>query len=56
VHSWERDHLEDLGVDRDNMDMDMQEVGWGGLGWNDLAEDRDKWPALVNAVMNLRVT
>jgi hypothetical protein len=38
-----------------NMKMDPQEVGWGGINWIDLAEDRDRWRALVNAVMNLRV-
>jgi hypothetical protein len=52
----ERDHLEDQGVDGCNIAVDIQEVGWGGLGWIDLAEVRDKWRALVNAVMNLRVT
>ena len=35
--------------------MDMQELGWGGMDWIDLAEDRDRWLALVNAVMNFRV-
>jgi hypothetical protein len=35
--------------------MDLQEVGWG-LDWIELAEDRDRWWALVNAVMNLRVS
>jgi hypothetical protein len=35
--------------------MDLQDVGWGGQDWIDLAEDRDRWRAVVNAVMNLRV-
>jgi hypothetical protein len=35
--------------------MDLQEVGWGGVDWIDMAEDRDRWQAVVNAVMNLRV-
>jgi hypothetical protein len=39
----------------DNIKMDLLEIGWGGVDWIDLAQDRDKWRALVNAVMNLRV-
>jgi hypothetical protein len=35
--------------------MDLREVGWYGRDWVDLAEDRDRWRAHVNAVMNLRV-
>jgi hypothetical protein len=43
-HRWE-----------DNIKIDLQEVGWGGMDWIDMAQDRDRWRALVNAVMNLRV-
>jgi hypothetical protein len=43
-HRWE-----------DNIKMDLQEVGCGVMDWIELAEDRDRWRALVNMVMNLKV-
>ena len=39
----------------DNIKMDLQEVGFGGIDWNEMAQDRDRWRALVNDVMKLRV-
>jgi hypothetical protein len=42
-HSWE-----------DNIKLDLQEVGSGGMNWIKLAQERDRWWALVNAVMNLQ--
>jgi hypothetical protein len=39
----------------DNIKMDIREVGWEDMNWIELAQDRDRWQALVNAVMNLGV-
>ena len=43
-HRWE-----------DNIKMDLQELGWRGMGWIELAQDRDRCRALVNVVINLWV-
>ena len=39
----------------DNIKMDLREMGWGCGDWTELAQDRDRWRALVSTVMNLRV-
>jgi hypothetical protein len=58
VYWWES-QKRSLGRPRsgwvDNIKMDLREVGWDGRDWIDLAQDRDRWRARVNAVMNLRV-
>jgi hypothetical protein len=38
-----------------NIEMNLKEMGWSGMDWIDVAQDRDQWRALVNTVMNLRV-
>jgi hypothetical protein len=43
-HRWE-----------DGIRMDLREIGWGSVDWIQLAQDKDRWRALVNTVMNLRV-
>jgi hypothetical protein len=51
-----RRYFEDPSVDRGiRLKLIFQEVGWGSMDWIDLAQDRDRWRALVNAVMNHRV-
>jgi hypothetical protein len=42
-------------VDNRPIKMDYREIGWDGMDWADLAQDRDRWMDLVNKVMNLRV-
>jgi hypothetical protein len=39
----------------DNIKMVLREIGWDGVDWIELAQDRDQWRAPVNTVMNLRV-
>jgi hypothetical protein len=39
----------------DNIRMDLREIGWEGVNWIHLAQDRDQWRALVNTVMNIPV-
>jgi hypothetical protein len=38
-----------------NIKINLREIGWDGMDWTDLAQDGDRWRALVNMVMNLRV-
>jgi hypothetical protein len=40
----------------DNIRMDLREIEWDGMDWIDLSQDMDRWRALRNTVMNLRVT
>jgi hypothetical protein len=40
----------------DSIKMDLREIGWDGMDWINLAEDRDQWRVLMDTVMNLRVS
>jgi hypothetical protein len=52
----ERDHMKNLGVDgKIILKMDPQEVGWEGVDWIALGQNKDRGQAFVNAVMNHRV-
>jgi hypothetical protein len=62
VHTWflagnlrERDHLEDLGIDRRIILKLSSRSGKWGMDWIDVVRDRERWWALVNAVMKLRI-
>jgi hypothetical protein len=39
----------------DNIEMDLVGIGWGGMDWIDLAQDRHSWSAFVNSIMSLQV-
>jgi hypothetical protein len=56
---WERQGRRPLGRPRrrweNNIKMDLRKLGWGGMDWIDLAEDRGRWRALANAAMDPRV-
>jgi hypothetical protein len=67
-HAWERnvyrvllgkpEGKRPLGRPRrrwDGIRMDLREIAWGSVDWIQLAQDRDRWRAIVNTVMNLRV-
>ena len=52
----ETDHLEESGVGgRIILKTELHKLGWRCMDWFDLAQDRNRWRARVNAVMNLRV-
>jgi hypothetical protein len=48
----ERNHLEDLSLDGKII---LKWMGWGGMNWSDMGQNRYRWRVLVNAVMNLQV-
>jgi hypothetical protein len=44
-----------IGYWVDNIRMDLGEIDWDGVDWIDVAQDMDRWRALVNTIMNLRI-
>jgi hypothetical protein len=59
MHTGKPEGKRPLGRQRymwvDNIKMDLREIGWGGMEWIGLAQDRDQWRVLVNTVLNLRL-
>jgi hypothetical protein len=55
IYNWSIIHSVHKKEWEDNINMDLQEVRCGGVDWIELARDRERWWALVNSVMNLRV-
>ena len=53
---WKREHLKDLGVDCRTIMNELKEIVWDSVDCNDLAQDEQKWQAVVKAVMNIRVS
>jgi len=52
----EGDHLEDLGIScEDNIKMDLQVLGWGGMDSIGLVQDRERWQVLLNVLMNFQI-
>jgi len=50
-----REHLKNLGVDGNNIRMDLREIGWKDMDWMYLDQDRDQWRALMNTEINFQV-
>jgi hypothetical protein len=52
---WESQKERDRWEDQYNIKMNLREIGWDGVDWMDMAQDKDQCRALVNTVLNLRV-
>jgi hypothetical protein len=50
-----RNHSDDLGMNKENIIMDLREIGWEGVDWIRLDQDRNQWQPLVNMIVNLQV-
>jgi hypothetical protein len=54
-HEWKRPLGSPMDKWEDNIRMDLREIGWEGVDWMHLAEDKDQWWALVNMILSLWV-